>query len=175
MKALVEPLLVENPGRRPQFGGRQIGLPANTRGHCEVGGGLPGILQIKTHIVPAEIIRSNGAIYKCRRPSHHEVAQRQTSILGAELELTGSVRTREPVRHGMDIVGSKSNLVCSARPTQILGKLVGRRVGYPGIVHGCATWPGAECARDNQDRYLPPIRRVVKVLNSHITPSEKRS
>src|SRR2546430_11803399 len=47
---------------------------------------------------------------------------------------TGSVCTREPVRHGMDIVDTKSNLVCSVQPTNILSKLVRRRVGYPGIV-----------------------------------------
>src|SRR5207253_10827470 len=75
----------------------------------------------------------------------------------------------------MDIVDSTSNLVCSVRPAHVLRKLVGRRVGDAGIMHGGAAWPGAECTRHNQDDDLSPIRRVVKILYSHVIPGEERS
>ena len=90
---------------------------------------LPGVLEVHAHIALAGVPPHQRLLRELRRFSRQEIAQRQSGVLGVELEFTRGVCTRQIIRGGVDVIDSKSNLMPAPRPTDVLGELKCCRIG----------------------------------------------
>src|ERR1043166_6673958 len=123
-KTLIERRPAEKTCLKVLCMGRQVRLPSQARDHRPMRIGLPGILDIHTQIALPRIPSDQSLLLELGRFSRQEIAQRQSGVLGAELELTGGIGARQIIGCGMNITAAKPNLMPSPRPADVLGQLV---------------------------------------------------
>src|SRR6516225_3612413 len=128
-----------------------------------MGSGLPGVLEVHANIALAGVPPNQSLLLELRWFPRQEIAQRQSRVLSSELKLAGGVCSRQIIGCGMNVINPKSELMPSARPTHVFGKLKRCRIGSARR----GSWGPLEeigGSRNLQERNLRVSRRIIKIL-----------
>src|SRR5207248_2382749 len=133
-------------------------FPAQAAVECEPWSGFPGVLDIKTDVVRSFEITLALCLSDGVDASEQKVRESQTGQLAAETErAVGELRV-VLVRHAVDEVCAKGNLMRPADVIEIFRELIRQRVPLAFVRSAAAE---AECIGDGQINILWHERRQI--------------